>query len=359
MINKELIEKTIQKELDWDINSFEIETEKINKLSWCKYEMIDSHIHIVDFNQKTKWLKNLIKYMDKSNIKAWVIFGMPIIKIWQENEKIKPNYYLDDDNPCYYYSNTDAIVAKEYLSLSKKDKKRFFPLMCWFNPNDINSVDHIIQTFNTFPWIFCGIWEVFYRHDDLTHMIYWEPPRMNTIATKKLFEFLTKYDLPIIIHNNITTPWISDFPKFLHEIEEVVREYPKTKVVLAHCWASRRLQSPYYIKMISRLLSEYDELYVDFSWVIFEEIIAINDVSLQEWVKLSEKFSNKIMIWSDILWDNFEEIWLINSKFNIFLDKLTPQTREKICLTNAINLFSKTRNRIEKNKIRTYEKIFV
>jgi hypothetical protein len=32
--------------------------------------MIDSHIHIVDFNQKTTGLKNLLKYMDLSNIKA-------------------------------------------------------------------------------------------------------------------------------------------------------------------------------------------------------------------------------------------------------------------------------------------------
>jgi hypothetical protein len=55
---------------------------------------------------------------------------MPVIKIWQENEKQRPDYYLDDDNPCYYYSNTDAIVAREYLSLDKKDRERFFPLLC-------------------------------------------------------------------------------------------------------------------------------------------------------------------------------------------------------------------------------------
>ena len=55
---------------------------------------------------------------------------MPVVKIWQENEKQRPNYYLDDDNACYYYSNTDAIVAREYLSLSKQEQKRFFPLLC-------------------------------------------------------------------------------------------------------------------------------------------------------------------------------------------------------------------------------------
>lgn len=356
-INKTIIENTIKKELNWDISLFEKELKNLEKLSWCKYPMIDSHIHIVDFNQKTTGLENLLKYMDASNIKAWVIFGMPVIKIWQENEKQRPDYYLDDDNPCYYYSNTDAIIAREYLSLEKKDRERFFPLLCWFNPMDINSVEHIIQTYKSFPWVFCWIWEIFYRHDDLTHMIYWDVPRMNTTATKKLFKFITEYDLPLCIHNNITAPWISDYPKFLHEMESVIREFPKARVVLSHCWASRRLRAPYYTKMISRLLREYPGLYVDFSWVVFDEIIAVNDVSMQDWVEMSEKFSDRIMIWSDVLWDAFEEIWIINARFNTFLDKLTPETRENICINNAIKVYAKSKNKVEKNKKRIYPKL--
>ena len=35
---------------------------------------------------------------------------------------------------------------------------------------DIDCVEHIIQTYKTFPGVFYGIGEVFYRHDDLTHM---------------------------------------------------------------------------------------------------------------------------------------------------------------------------------------------
>lgn len=356
-INKTIIENTIKEELWWDIELFEKELTKLDKLTGCKYPMIDAHIHIVDFNQKTSWLKNLLKYMDKSNITAWVIFGMPVIKIWQENERQRPGYYLDDDNPCYYYSNTDAIVAKEYLSLNIQERKRFFPLLCWFNPMDINSVEHIIGTYETFPWVFYWVGEVFYRHDDLTHMTYGEPPRMNTLATKKLFKFITKYDLPLCIHNNITAPGISDYPKFLYEMETIIREFPKARVVLAHCWASRRLRAPYYTKMISRLLSEYPWLYVDFSWVIFDEIIAVSEVSMQDWVDMSEEFSDRIMIWSDVLWDAFEQIGIINARFNSFLNKLTPETRAKICIQNALNVYSKSKNKVEKNKMRIYPKL--
>ncbi|MBW7955073.1 amidohydrolase family protein [Candidatus Gracilibacteria bacterium] len=356
-ITKNFIDNIIKDELNGDLSSLNNELKKLDKLSGCKYEMIDTHIHLVDFNQKTTGLKNLLVQMDKANIKAGVIFGLSVVKIWEEFESRRPEYYLDDDNACYYYGNTDAIVAREYLSLSKKDQKRFFPLMCGFNPMDLNSVEHIIQTYKTFPGVFYGIGEVFYRHDDLTHMTYGEPPRMNTLATKKLFEFISEYDLPLCIHNNITAPGVSDYPKFLHELETVIREYPKARLVLCHCGASRRLKTPYYTKMMARLFREYPNLYADFAWVVFDDIIALNEKSMNDWVDLTEEFNDRIMIGSDVLGNAFEEIGLINSRFNIFLDKLTPKTRENICVNNAINIYTKSKNKVEKNKKRVYPKL--
>jgi hypothetical protein len=35
---------------------------------------------------------------------------------------------------------------------------------------------------------------------------------------------------------------------------------------------------------------------VDYSWVIFDEIIAINDTSMLEWLDLTEKFPDRVMI---------------------------------------------------------------
>jgi predicted TIM-barrel fold metal-dependent hydrolase len=58
---------------------------------------------------------------------------------------------------------------------------------------------------------------------------------MNTKATSKILEFASKYDLPVMIHNNITSPGVSDYPKYLHEMESMLMEYPKAKVVFAHC----------------------------------------------------------------------------------------------------------------------------
>lgn len=325
--------------------------EKIAKLDnslWPKYPIVDAHVHVVDFLWETEWLKSLLYYMDKSNIEKAVIFWTSVKKIWSENERERPEYYLDDDNECYYDSTTDVVVANEYNSLTKKEKERFFPLMCWFNPMDIDAINYIERTYKYNPWVFCGIWEILYRHDDLTFQTQWEAPRMNTKSTSKILEFASRYDLPVMIHNNISSPWVSDYPKFLHELESMLMEYPKAKVVFAHCWASRRLNAPYYAKMIDRLLTEYPCLYVDYSWVIFDDIISISSVSMEEWLELTEKFADRVMIWSDILWNWFYKIWVTNSRFNNFLDALTPETRDKVCTKNAINLYKNARNRVEK-----------
>ncbi|MDD5213781.1 MAG: TatD family hydrolase [Candidatus Gracilibacteria bacterium] len=348
-INPNFIEKKIKNEVKKNKTKtvFLEKLEKLEKSIGPKYPIVDAHVHIVDFLGETEGLKNLLYYMNKSNIDKAVIFGTSVKKIWSENERERPEYYLDDDNGCYYDSSTDTTVANEYNKLSKSDKDRFFPLMCGFNPMDIDAINYIKRTFKYNPGVFCGIGEILYRHDDLTFQTQGEAPRMNTKATSKILEFASKYDLPVMIHNNITSPGVSDYPKYLHEMESMLMEYPKAKIVFAHCGASRRLNAPYYAKMIDRLLSEYPRLYVDYSWVVFDDIISINNVSVDEWLALTEKFSTRVMIGSDILGNGFYKIGATNSRFNNFLDALSPETREKVCRTNAINLYQNARNKVE------------
>lgn len=357
--NRDKILNLLSDKLTKDLDSTELENIKTNlsKLSWPKYPIIDAHLHVLDFMQKTEWLETLLYYMNKSNIEWAVIFWMPVIKTWAENEREAPEYYLDDDNPCYYFSSTDDIVAYEYNKLDKKDQDRLFPICCWFNAMDINAVDHIKRVFKSYPWVFCGIWEIFYRHDDLTFLTHWEPPRMNSIATEKILEFAIEYDLPVMIHNNIASPWITDYPKYLHEMEVVLRKYPKAKVILAHCWASRRLYAPYYVKMIDRLLTQYEWLYVDYSWVVFEDIISRSANTMEEWVSLTQKHPTRVMIGSDILWSWFHQIWYINNKYDKFLSLLDSETRDRVARINAYEVYSKTKNRVESWGKRVYPKL--
>lgn len=348
-VKRMLIDNKIKLELDKleKKEKFIIKTKELEQLKWPEFEMIDSHVHVINFVQETEWLEKLLYYMNKANIKKSVIFWMPLKKSWWEHEKKSPEYYLDDDNECYYYSYTDWIVAEEYNKLDSVQKEKFYPLICGFNPMDINAIKHVENMYKYYPWVFCGIWEILLRHDDLTFLTQWEPPRLNNKAIFPILEFATEYDLPVLIHNNISAPGVSDHPKYLYELEMILREFPKCKVIFAHCWVSRRVYAPYYKNMIRRLLEEYPSLYIDYSWAVFEEVIAKNEESLEKWTELTEQFSERILLWSDILWRDFHKIWFINNKFNKLLERLSPTTRENLCINNAERLYWKNRNKVE------------
>ncbi|MDD2515783.1 MAG: amidohydrolase family protein [Candidatus Gracilibacteria bacterium] len=326
----------------------------LDRLNGCKYPIIDAHVHVVDFNQKIENLEDLLYYMDKSNILKAVIFGLPVKKNWAENERLKPAYYLEDDSPCYYYSFTDTLIAQEYLKLSKEKQDRLYPLICGFNPMDIDAIEHIKYMFKYFPGVFSGIGEIFYRHDDLTLLTYGDSIRINTKATYPILEFATDYDLPILIHNNITSAGISDNPKYLYELEKVLKEFPKAKVVLAHCGASRRVYAPYYHKMVERILNEYPSLYIDYSWIIFEEIITKDIDSQERWLDITEKFSDRIMIGSDVLGNTIHKIGATNSKYNDFLTNLSEKARQNVCINTAMGLYGNSKNKVENGEKRTY-----
>ncbi|OIP54337.1 amidohydrolase [Candidatus Gracilibacteria bacterium CG2_30_37_12] len=319
--------------------------------------MIDTHVHAVNFLQETPGFANLIAHMDGANIQKAVVFGLPVTKQWSEYEREAPEYYLDDDSECYYYSATDTIIAEEYKKLDVESQKRIYPLMCGFNPADKHAIKHIRRMYDMYPNVWCGIGEILLRHDDLTLLINGDTPRINNKALYPIFKFADDYGLPISIHNNISTTWIADRPKYLHELEEILREFPRVKMIFCHCGISRRVYAPFYKKMIERLLLQYPGLHIDYSWIIFDEIICKNEIPDPEWIELTERFSTRILIGSDVI-GNFHKIGVINHRYDIFLETLSEETRQNICINNAERLFSETRGKVENDDKRVYPDIF-
>ncbi len=113
-------------------------------------------------------------------------------------------------------------------------------------------------------------------------------------------------------------------------------------MIFCHCGISRRVYAPFYKKMIERLLLQYPGLHVDYSWIIFDEIICKNGRPDPEWIELTERFSTRILIGSDVI-GNFHKIGIINHRYDIFLERLTEETRQNICFNNAERLFAGTR----------------
>jgi hypothetical protein len=91
--------------------------------------------------------------------------------------------------------------------------------------------------------------------------------------------------------------------------------------------------------MIERLLLQYPGLHIDYSWIIFDEIICKDAKPDPEWIELTERFSTRILIGSDVI-GNFHKMGVINHRYDVFLECLSEETRQNICINNAERLFS-------------------
>ena len=101
-----------------------------------RYDIVDSHLHFLDFTQDSDGFPALTKAMDLSGVSEAVVFGMPMVKKWDYLMPNRPLYYMSNDSRCYYYSGTDHLLANELLSLPEEMRKRFHPFCCGFACTD-------------------------------------------------------------------------------------------------------------------------------------------------------------------------------------------------------------------------------
>ena len=324
----------------------------LTPLKGSKYNLIDAHLHVVNFTQETPGGEALIEAMDQANVGRSVIFGLPVSKMWASGEREAPDYYLANDAPCYYYSYTDVIVAEMVRSLSRENQKRLFPLICGFNPVDRYAVRHIERLYAQYPDVWSGIGEVLLRHDDLTAFTYGETARANHPALWPVYQFAADHDLPVLMHQNITSVTKNDHPVYLHELEEAVTEFPHTRFIFAHCGMSRRVNVPFYYQMVERLLAQYPNLYVDFSWIIFDVIICPEGKPDPAWLSMTEKYSDRICMGSDMV-TKFERIGPEMQRYDVFLDQLSESARANLCWRNAEKIYGGNKGKVNEENGQT------
>jgi predicted TIM-barrel fold metal-dependent hydrolase len=319
----------------------------LTPLKGSKYPMIDAHLHIVNFVQDTPGADALIYYLDQANVRKAVVFGLPVTKMWTEWERERPDYYLADDERCYYYSYTDSIVAETVRALPQNQQDRLFPLLCGFNPSDRLALRHVERMYEQYPDVWSGIGEVLLRHDDLTGLTYGEPPRANHRGMWPIYQFAADHDLPVLVHQNVTSVTRSDHPVYLWELEEAIRDHPKTRFVFAHCGMSRRVAVPFYHQMVERLLDQYPNLYVDYSWIVFDVVICPSGQPSEDWLNLTERYSHRICLGSDMV-TRFERLGPELQRYDVFLDRLSETARANLCYHTAERIYGGNKGKVAK-----------
>ncbi len=310
---------------------------RVHKLLKTKTSVptIDAHLHVVDFLQKHESFEQLITQMDGANIAKSVIFGMPVVKKWADYQDNEPAYYLSDNSKCYYFSMTDEMVADLYAGLSQEKQKRLAPLICGFNPTDLNAVRHVEYLLDKHP-IWKGLGEILFRHDDLTNLTLGEVSRPNHEAMFAVYELCQARKLPVMVHQNSTSEWEEDTSHlYIDELTEVLDNFPKVTFVWAHCGASRRTNLTHYTGMLENLLEKYSQLYMDISWVVYDDLICDEEgLPRKRWVELFDKFPDRFFVGSDLL-GHYDDLSRSMARYNSLFKLVDKETARLMAYENA------------------------
>ena len=316
------------------------------------YSFTDAHLHYVDFFQQTDGMANLFTEMDKANIQQTMISGIPVAKKWDEDEPKQPRYYAGDDGDVYWYSATDYILAEAIQKLSAEQQARLHPFLSGFNPSDKNAAQHIRNLLDAHPNFWQGIGEVFLRHDDVTALTLGRTPRANNEAMHKVYRVAAEYDLPVLLHSNITSKREPE-PIYLSELEQVLQDHPRVRFIWAHAGTSleihrRQNELEFLPEAMSKLLAKYPNLTLDLSWSMLDPYLLDQTTGLANpvWVKLVEQYPQRFVIGSDLV-GKFGSLEKNMHSFTPFLDALTDETAQLVASDNFLNLLPKRERVIE------------
>nr|WP_313026962.1 amidohydrolase family protein [Pseudomonas lopnurensis] len=311
------------------------------------YRYSDAHLHYVDFFQETDGMQKLLEAMDAGGIDHVMISGIPVAKKWHENEPKRPRYYAGDDAPVYWYSATDVLVAAALQELDEEQRKRFHPFLSGFNPNDKNADAHIRRMLELHPGLWQGLGEIFTRHDDVTALTEGDTPRANNEALARVYHLAAEFDLPVMLHSNITSKRERN-PLYLAELEEPLRNHPHTRFIWAHAGTSMELHRhqeklEFLLPAVTRLLDAYPNLYIDLSWTVLRPYLLNEDGEPDaDWLALVERHPARFVLGSDVV-GRFGNLAEGLQAFAPFLDALPDEVARQVSRDNFLAILPRKR----------------
>ncbi len=301
-----------------------------------RYPITDCHLHLVDFLQNGDDLTTLLQQMDAAGVKQTMVCGMPLVKKWDAADLVPPKRYRDTKAPCYWYSATDALVARAVQSLPAAGQARFLPFLCGFNPTDRNAVDHVARMIAWYPGFWKGIGEIMTRHDDLSRLTEGERPSADHVALDAVYDLAARHGMPVLLHCDLSAAGESE-PLYLHELENALFRHPRTRFIWAHAGVSHASLVPTLVPEVRRLLTDYPNLSVDLSWLVYDRCLTEDGKPVRAWVDLLETFPDRFMIGSDIV-ARFAHYPEKIQRYYVVLDELKPETARKVACDNFLRL---------------------
>jgi predicted TIM-barrel fold metal-dependent hydrolase len=319
----------------------------------ASYLMHDAHFHLTNYIQEGISIDQHLRNMG-DKVGRTVLFGIPLQQLWSaaNTGTYAPTYYLATDDPLYYYSFTDAVIATTYLSLPSKDRLRFDPMITGFNPADMYAADHIKRVLRTFPGVFSGIGEFTLHKEFVSAKVAGPIATINNPAVDRILELCAETGLVAIIHNDIDMPFPKDGQDNwdLAQFSALLKRHPHATIIWAHCGVGRIIRPVTdQIGMLEKALArpELAHVYIDLSWSETAKYITSSAEAMDRMAALMNRFPDRFLFGTDEVSPPDQASYL--KVYNIylqFLDRLTPETRAKFLRLNYESIFDQAKVRV-------------
>ena len=199
------------------------------------------------------------------------------------------------------------------------------------------------------PGFWQGIGEVFTRHDDVTALMQGSTPRANNDAMMKVYRVAPEYDLPVLLHSNITSKR-ERHPLYLEELEEALSKNTDVHFIWAHAGTSMELhrhqeELDFLLPLLQDLLAQHENLYIDLSWTLLEPyLVDAKGQPNPDWLNLFETHPTRFVLGSDVV-GRFNSVGEIIQGFDPVLDALPTAVAQAIAEDNFLKLVAQNPNK--------------
>lgn len=323
----------------------------------------DSHFHLTNYVQRGITAQEFLRIMG-DRVGRSTLFGIPLQQQWSyaNSGDFAPTYYLHSDAPLYYYSFTDAYIARQYQQLSKAEQARFDPMITGFNPADMYGVDHIRRVLETFPGVFSGIGEFSIHKEFVSSKIFGETASLTNPALDRVLNFAAESGLVVIIHNDLDMPFAKTDaePVYLTQMKALLKRHRNASIVWAHLGLGRIVhpvrvsaeaaeRSPSQMQVVESMLTDPELRHVSFdiSWDEVAKYAIASNESIARVVAILNKYPDRFLFGTDTVapagpgpyyavFDMWAPVWR----------QLTPDASLKVRKGNYERIFDEGRRKV-------------
>ena len=314
----------------------------------------DIHFHPTNYIQQGITLQSFIDDIMGDVVQRSIIAPLPLQQKWDAfvSGDRAPDYYLRSDAALYYYSFADAVVAAEYLQLSKEDQARLDPMIVGFNPTDMYAADHIRRVVQTYPGVFTGIGEFSIHKEAVSPKVSGHTASLLNPALDGIFKATAEIGLVSLVHCDVNTIFAPNGPEaastaHFDDLMTLFKRHPNTAIIWAHTGLGRFVKpSDDHLKLLGQLLTdpELNHVLLDISWDLLSNYL---NADVEGWASIIKAHPTRFIFGTDSVGPKSQESYVANYEAFAPVWKALPRkVLRQVAQDNYVRVMDAARERV-------------